>query len=735
MPKVTLTDLSAGFGSVGTINANNTTLETAFDNTLSLDGSTPNTMSADLDMGSQEIINLADPTTNNSATNKSYVDSLALGSLTDVTFDTTLTVTNTLSDTIVLEAVSTATQSTTEGPIISLYRSGTAGATDHVAGALVFNAKDSGGTKTEMARIKLATEDMTDTSETGGLTFDVKNAGGALTEAFRIEGNGDAYFNSSDLFVDNSLSAVGINTVSITTGFTLDVNGDTNITGVGVSSDALNVSLDDVGSQSTVGPVIAMRRTFSDGAAANDFGPAIYTYMDSDTGVERHVFDIYTQWGDPANGFEDAISYFQQRIAGANINIFRAGDFGMNLNRDVYIGDATSTPSAALHVSDSTNTVAILESTLGNGSSAGPRLELNRDDTGLGAPNDVGGSIYWQNINDAGTLHPMSELYQLTETASAGLEDSSLTFTTHIGGSASNMMRISGATQSVTIPRDTKIGGLISDTPGARLHVVDSVTDDVLRVESTAASSGDAKPEIMVYSNGGAATSGHSLGGINFCGNDDVGGFNSYAAIYGAVPNAGAGSEEGGIVEYIQSGGGTITATTGKYGAYTSTTQDFGIGMALTSTVPSARLHVSDTTPTVAKFENTGTTNVAANFTHSTDNCSVFAGTGDPESSITANVGSLFLRTDGAANTALYVKETGTGNTGWSATFGGGGNFKGENGETNSNNLGDIFRVHEQTLNTDTTIDADENALCAGPLTVASGTTLTVTSGGNLVIA
>jgi len=69
-----------------------------------------------------------------------------------------------------------------------------------------------------------------------------------------------------------------------------------------------------------------------------------------------------------------------------------------------------------------------------------------------------------------------------------------------------------------------------------------------------------------------------------------------------------------------------------------------------------------------------------------------------------------------------------------SSSGGGGGTFKGENGEVNSGG-GDIFRVHQQQLDTDTTIDADENALAAGPLTVATGVTLTVTSGGNLVIA
>lgn len=45
----------------------------------------------------------------------------------------------------------------------------------------------------------------------------------------------------------------------------------------------------------------------------------------------------------------------------------------------------------------------------------------------------------------------------------------------------------------------------------------------------------------------------------------------------------------------------------------------------------------------------------------------VRTGTGTPEAAVTAAVGSLFLRTDGGANTTLYVKESGTGNTGWVA--------------------------------------------------------------------
>jgi hypothetical protein len=67
----------------------------------------------------------------------------------------------------------------------------------------------------------------------------------------------------------------------------------------------------------------------------------------------------------------------------------------------------------------------------------------------------------------------------------------------------------------------------------------------------------------------------------------------------------------------------------------------------------------------------------------------------------------------------------------------GAGYFQGDNGATGdtTNGKADIFRVHEQELNTDTTIAATDNALCAGPLTIATGVTLTVTTGGNLVIA
>ena len=65
----------------------------------------------------------------------------------------------------------------------------------------------------------------------------------------------------------------------------------------------------------------------------------------------------------------------------------------------------------------------------------------------------------------------------------------------------------------------------------------------------------------------------------------------------------------------------------------------------------------------------------------------------------------------------------------------GGAYFQGENGCVGATaGKGDIFRVHEKELNTNVTIAATDNALASGPLTVASGITLTISNGGRLAI-
>ena len=66
---------------------------------------------------------------------------------------------------------------------------------------------------------------------------------------------------------------------------------------------------------------------------------------------------------------------------------------------------------------------------------------------------------------------------------------------------------------------------------------------------------------------------------------------------------------------------------------------------------------------------------------------------------------------------------------------GGAGFFQGDNGTTGDSTNGkkDIFRTHEQELNTNTTIASGDNCGCFFSLSIASGVTLTLS--GNLVIA
>jgi hypothetical protein len=57
--KPTVSTVATGYQATDTINDNFTNVRNAFDNTLSLDGSVPNAMEADLDMNGNDIINVS----------------------------------------------------------------------------------------------------------------------------------------------------------------------------------------------------------------------------------------------------------------------------------------------------------------------------------------------------------------------------------------------------------------------------------------------------------------------------------------------------------------------------------------------------------------------------------------------------------------------------------------------------------------------------------------------------
>ena len=78
MAKITLTDITVGHAATTAINANNDAIEAAFENTLSRDGTAPNTMNATLDMNSQNIVNLPDGTANQHPATIAQLNALSL---------------------------------------------------------------------------------------------------------------------------------------------------------------------------------------------------------------------------------------------------------------------------------------------------------------------------------------------------------------------------------------------------------------------------------------------------------------------------------------------------------------------------------------------------------------------------------------------------------------------------------------------------------------------------------
>jgi hypothetical protein len=79
MAKLTLNTIGSRYGSIDALNDNSDLIETAFENTLSRDGTGPNNMESNLDMDSNRIINLADGINNVDAVNVKQVNGLLQG--------------------------------------------------------------------------------------------------------------------------------------------------------------------------------------------------------------------------------------------------------------------------------------------------------------------------------------------------------------------------------------------------------------------------------------------------------------------------------------------------------------------------------------------------------------------------------------------------------------------------------------------------------------------------------
>ncbi len=107
------------------------------------------------------------------------------------------------------------------------------------------------------------------------------------------------------------------------------------------------------------------------------------------------------------------------------------------------------------------------------------------------------------------------------------------------------------------------------------------------------------------------------------------------------------------------SGDANITAGAGTFSGTVQTAGTFRAGSASILNL------TSDGQATFTNSAGNGWTSINLRIDGSGNNIRILQGAGTPEGSITARVGSLYMRNDGGANTTFCVKESGTGNTGW----------------------------------------------------------------------
>lgn len=105
---------------------------------------------------------------------------------------------------------------------------------------------------------------------------------------------------------------------------------------------------------------------------------------------------------------------------------------------------------------------------------------------------------------------------------------------------------------------------------------------------------------------------------------------------------------------YVGGGAAAATAYIGALGAST-----LGCSVSVWPTV--------DNTNTLGDASYRWNNTYSVNFRPGAGTATWTSGAGTPEAVVTAVVGSLFTRTNGGAGTTLYIKESGTGNTGWVA--------------------------------------------------------------------
>jgi len=218
-----------------------------------------------------------------------------------------------------------------DGPEMVFYRNSSSPAADDLLGRIRFDGEDSGDNIHTYFRMTNAIKDPTDASEDGRFLFESR-AGGFLIETMRFEGD-DVIFNNNAtnsvdvkilgdndtiLFSDASQDNLGVGTASPENGALLHIKND--------GSKASTVLVESTDNDTSVGPVINMRRKNADGAATDgdNLGQIQFVGLDDIGGLETYAKIRATAADTHSVNAEGALE-ITNLYDGATINSLRIG--------------------------------------------------------------------------------------------------------------------------------------------------------------------------------------------------------------------------------------------------------------------------------------------------------------------------------------------------------------------------------------------------------------------------
>ena len=222
---------------------------------------------------------------------------------------------------------------------------------------------------------------------------------------------------------------------------------------------------------------------------------------------------------------------------------------------------------------------------------------------------------------------------------------------------------------SITVDTDDQIDFNLAGSDRFKMYI-NSSTMEEFRVISTDAGAAEG-PFIVLERQSVSPSTGDLIGLLRFAGRNTTPTTISYGKVLGKLVRSTAGDEYGAV--HIQGQvAGTLTTllqvgTTGTVtDARSKFTADGSPPLEIDRlTDDGVLLQLSRDSGVVGNIHTNATNNRMAIGLASGVTLFITSGAGSPEGAISAVIGSLYLRTDGGAGTTLYVKSSGSGNTGW----------------------------------------------------------------------